>query len=127
MYPECIKNKCMGNSMCIPDSSNNDGYRCECDSDHDGVFCEKKKDKCKDVTCTNNGYCVNGTCMCDPKIPLCRSDCMDKNVKCQNGGKCIDLLVSGTHIEAKCLCPPGLTVHLVFEQIYNISFIHFLK
>ena len=87
----------------------NGGYKCECDEAYEGTYCERKKDMCKDVRC-NYGYCVDGECVCDPKIPFCDkySQC-EREVKCKNGGTCVDVIVDSV-TKGKCLCPPGLTV-----------------
>lgn len=109
--PECITHRCMNHSVCVPDPlAKPRGYRCECDADHEGVYCEKLVDKCRDVNCAESGgYCVNGKCECDPKNPMCESECKKKNVVCQNGGKCVDV-IKGKGIDAVCMCPAGLTV-----------------
>jgi hypothetical protein len=101
----------MHGSLCLPDRDSKRGYKCECGADHEGEYCEKKKDKCRDVNCAESGgYCVEGKCECDPKHPLCASECKKKNVVCMNGGKCVDV-IKGSGIDAVCMCPPGLTVN----------------
>lgn len=112
LYYQCLNNQCQHDSKCVPKKDQN-SYACLCDEDHEGVYCEKKKDKCKDVFCPN-GYCVNGQCQCDPTNPLCtiNSKCFKKELTCHNGGNCTDIILTSSVVQSKCFCPAGLTVRL---------------
>lgn len=57
-------------------------------------------DPCENVTCLNNGFCLNGTCDCPPGYSGNQCQTYDAcfNVNCFNGGTCIN----GT-----CDCPTG--------------------
>lgn len=71
------------------------------------------------MTC-EYGFCVNGKCECDPRIPFCtkESQC-GKEVVCQNGGTCVDVIEkSGRTTLSKCLCPPGLSGKFCEQSIY---------
>ena len=115
IHYECLNNKCQHNSKCIPSKSGSSGYRCQCLDNYEGHYCEVKIDACKNVQC-DYGYCVEGRCECDAKIPFCNkySQCRSGEVKCANGATCVDVILdaSGQGMNATkaiCLCPPGLT------------------
>ena len=115
---QCLRNKCQHGSVCEPSGSG--GYKCvNCDYDkYEGVYCDRKRDACKGLSC-EYGYCVDGECLCDPKIPFCRkySEC-DKSVNCPNGATCIDRVYVGNATKSYCLCPPGLTGERCERSVY---------
>lgn len=109
---ECVKNHCQNNSTCVPnkvrfpDALDNLGYSCECDQNSEGMYCEREKDLCKDITC-DYGFCEKGVCKCDPRLPYCNLNQKCLNYTCENGGTCVDVL-EGDETRAQCICPPGL-------------------
>jgi len=72
-------------------------------------------DVCANVTCENNGNCVDGTCNCPAGFEgeFCETaiDPCD-NVSCENGGTCVD----GT-----CACPDGFEGEFC-QQTSGLSF-----
>ncbi|CAF0901320.1 unnamed protein product, partial [Brachionus calyciflorus] len=109
----CLYNKCKHNSVCVPTEN---GYRCECDAKYEGLYCElKKKDLCKDMPC--DGYCVNGKCECDPRIIFCKKNSQCHDMKCLNGGSCVDV-IRGEATFGMCICPPGIMGKLCEQSIY---------
>ncbi|UTW64500.1 hypothetical protein KFE98_10290 [bacterium SCSIO 12741] len=63
-----------------------------------------KKDKCEEVSCSNGGVCVDGTCECPSGFSgeNCQTEdkCITSGVSCQNGGTCVN---------GACDCPDGFT------------------
>lgn len=100
----CLYNKCKHGSVCVPTQN---GYKCECEQGYEGVYCEsRKRDLCRDMPC--DGYCVDGKCECDPRIIFCKKNSQCRDIKCENGGECVDV-IKGEKTYGMCLCPPGVT------------------
>ncbi len=51
-------------------------------------------DQCKDVSCLNNGVCLEGTCECETGFSGANCEiedkCITNEVSCENGKECVD-------------------------------------
>ncbi|KAJ8249860.1 hypothetical protein COCON_G00230760 [Conger conger] len=88
------------------------GLRCRCPPGFTGDYCETEVDLCYSSPCLNNGLCHSReggyTCQCleDFTGERCEVDARSGRCVpgvCQNGGRCVDLLVGGF----MCQCPAG--------------------
>lgn len=88
-----------------------DGFKCDCAKGFKGQLCTENINDCKDVTCQNNGVCVDKNndfeCKCPPGFSGKHCEIDDNEcseVNCKNGGECVDK-VNGY----ECKCLPGFT------------------
>ncbi|XP_065915266.1 uncharacterized protein [Dysidea avara] len=88
-----------------------DGFLCQCHADFTGRFCDELIDTCTNITCLNNGTCVNHinnnfTCQCAPGYEgrYCAfSTACDPN-PCENQGECMSQNLNYT-----CICRQDFT------------------
>lgn len=90
------------------------------------IWSSCKKDKCKDVTCKNNGTCEEGICKCPAGFSGVNCEIADPcyNVQCLNGGTCnngvctcasgyfksdcsVNCKNGATYSSGACLCATG--------------------
>lgn len=109
----CTNNKCLNGATCV---ASGHSYKCECADNYHGQYCELIKNKCDKVDCAY-GYCVDGKCVCDPKLPFCTETSKCHEIECKNGGTCVDTL-NGNSVTSKCMCPSGTTGEFCEESLY---------
>lgn len=99
---------CLNDGLCMFGENDNSSL-CVCAPGFSGIDCSQNINDCENVTCKNNGSCVDGIdsfmCACYFGYTglFCETNINDcENNHCQSGSTCKDLV--GAY---ECLCPPG--------------------
>ncbi|GFX94272.1 sushi, von Willebrand factor type A, EGF and pentraxin domain-containing protein 1 [Trichonephila clavipes] len=104
-YPDIL---CLNGGTCIEPEGSNHSY-CVCAEGFTGIDCSVDVDDCENVTCLNNGRCVDEIasfkCLCQEGFAgsLCETEIDEcASHQCFSGSTCQDLV--GRY---QCICTPG--------------------
>ena len=94
----CQHHVCNVTAICQNGGTCYGSGKCRCPADFIGDKCEM--DKCENITCGNNGTCLEGKCVCYHVYPsnVCENHLCDAEVVCFNGSTCSD---------GNCSCASG--------------------
>ncbi|GFT70691.1 sushi, von Willebrand factor type A, EGF and pentraxin domain-containing protein 1 [Nephila pilipes] len=104
-YPDIL---CLNGGTCLEPEGSNHSY-CVCSEGFAGIDCSVDVDDCENITCLNNGRCVDEVasfkCFCKDgfKGLMCETEINECEFhQCFSGSICEDLV--GKY---QCICPPG--------------------
>ncbi|MBD3361412.1 hypothetical protein GF358_01320 [Candidatus Woesearchaeota archaeon] len=69
-----------------------------------------KEKLCDEIQCKENQYCVNGECVCNDDLKMCKGDCIDQGLCCDSGDCGLGEFCENNKC-VKHVCP--------FNQIYD--------